>query len=103
MQGLEQKPKIGSLLLVDSGEYSSYGVMGFFVVLQEFTVSEELQAYVETIPKSSLDYAFDDDQFLAHLLKKGILLEIPYNTLRLVQYGKAAQCQFFSAAPTTKE
>lgn len=85
--------KAGKLLCVDSGSYSDYSVMGFFVTLQDFCPQNELNEYLKQVPN---DY-FNEDQFLAFLLKKGLLLEIEYSSLHLSGYGDTADFRFTPA------
>jgi hypothetical protein len=72
--------KAGSLLFLDEGEYSDYRAVGFFVVLQDFSPSEELEIVGAERYK-------DTEIFVAHLIKKGLLLEIEYSNLYLGAYG----------------
>ncbi len=89
--------KAGTLLLLESGEYSDYSVTGFFVVLKTFTPHEELEAYLVEHPKEKDDYTFDADAFLAGLLAKGLLLEITHGVIHLCDYSRASE---FSFTPT---
>lgn len=78
--------KAGTLLMVDSGEYSDYGVTGFFVVLKDFNPMKELEEY-----KSSNkidDYFYDNtDKYFGSLVSKGYLVDINYANLYLGAYG----------------
>ncbi len=82
--------KAGSLLLVDSGSYSDYSVIGFFVTLRDFCPQDELNEYLMQEPS---DY-FDGDKFLAFLLAKGLLLEIEHGNLYLGEYSSAEDFRF---------
>lgn len=84
--------KAGSLLLVDSGSYSDYSVIGFFVALRDFCPQDELNEYLIQEPS---DY-FDGDKFLAFLLAKGLLLEIEYGNLHFGGYSSAEDFRFSS-------
>ena len=84
----------GSLLSVESGEYSDYGVIGFFVVLRDFTPADQLSKYLDEFPKSKRPHCFESDEFLAFLLKDGFLLEVLYGTLHLENYGRASEFSF---------
>jgi hypothetical protein len=86
--------KAGTLLSVESGCYSSYGVKGFFVVLREFTPAEKLNEYLKANPEQAGDYTFEEDQFLAALLAEGLLLEIPYGVMHLTDYSRASEFNF---------
>jgi hypothetical protein len=81
--------KAGSLLQIDEGEYSGYGVIGFFVVLQEFDPMAELATYLREPKNPPLedwqnpDERFYHENFLATLIRKGYLLEIEHGELHL--------------------
>jgi hypothetical protein len=78
-----QIAKAGTLLCVDRGEYSNYEVTGFFVVLQDFNPRAEVGEFLAEHPNQKEDYHFNEDQFLAVLLAKGLLLEVKYGGLYL--------------------
>ena len=82
--------KAGKLLLVDSGSYSDYSVMGFFVTLKDFCPQKELAEYLTQEPS---DY-FIEDKFLAFLLAKGLLLEIEHGRLYLDGNGSYENYRF---------
>ena len=86
-----QIAKAGKLLLVDSGSYSDYSVMGFFVILQDFCPQEELTQY---LLGTQSDTYFNEDKFLAFLLKKGLLLEIAHDYLHVGDYGSSDDFRF---------
>lgn len=90
----EQIAKSGRLLMIDEGAYSDYGVAGFFVVLRDFIPAEEVKQYLEANPDAQKSYHFNNAQFLAGLLSKGLLLEILYDTLHLTDYGTVAEFRF---------
>lgn len=79
--------KAGRLLCVDHGEYSDYGVAGFFVVLRDFEPRVELTEFLAANKDQADDCSFEHWAFLAALLAKGLLLEIEYGTLYLGAYG----------------
>lgn len=88
--------KAGKLLLVDSGSYSDYSVMGFFVTLKDFCPQKELTEYLAKVP----DTYFVEDKFLAHLIAKGLLLEIEHGYLHLGGYGSTEDFRF---TPTSQQ
>jgi hypothetical protein len=92
--------KEGSLLCVDSREYSSYGVTGFFVVLRDFDPMAELATYLAEHADQAIEYRFRQAEFLATLLGKGFLLEIVYGSLYLGDYENHAEISF---TPTQSE
>lgn len=76
--------KKGELLMVDCGEYSDYCLIGFFVVLDDFDVHDELEKHKQC---DSSERASSQDSFLSGLIKKGYLLEIQYSNMYLGSYG----------------
>lgn len=81
--------KAGKLLMLDYGQYSDYGVLGFFVVLKDFKPMDELERYLSANEEQRKDYNFDYDGYVAHLLAQGLLLEIEHGTLYLGSYSSA--------------
>jgi hypothetical protein len=80
--------KAGQLISIESGEYSDYGVHGFFVALANFDPMEERKEWIAS--KSGQDDAYyPRDEFIAVLLRKGFLLEIEYDRMDLGSYGEA--------------
>ena len=79
--------KAGKLLCVDRGAYSDYEVTGFFVVLRDFDPLAELEEYLTTHADQREAYSFEQDEYLAALLAKGLLVEIEYGTLYLGSYS----------------
>ena len=89
----ENIAKAGTLTCVDTGSYSDYAVMGFFVTLKDFCPQTELAQYLA----KSQDTYFNEDKFIAYLLAKGLLLEIEYGHLHLGGYGSADDFRFTPA------
>jgi len=79
--------KAGTLLMVDGGEYSEYGVTGFFVVLKDFDPMKELDKYKESIKNRSHPYS-DTDIYFGSLISEGYLVDINYANLYLGCYGE---------------
>ena len=79
--------KAGTLLSIESGEYSDYSVWGFFVVLKDLDVFAERDEWVRLHPEQAQRYYFEGNSFLAALLAKGYLLEIPYGVIHLSDYS----------------
>ena len=90
--------KAGKLLCVDGGEYSDYGVVGFFVVLRDFDPLAELAAHLDAQPEQRESYAFSGDSYVAALLAKGLLLEVDYGSLYLGSYSSYAELRFTPGA-----
>lgn len=86
--------KAGTLLCLDEGGYSSYCVVGFFVVLKDFSPMEKLEKYLKSNPEQKEHYRFESDAFLAGLLKEGLLVEVTYGTLHLGDYSTAESVDF---------
>jgi hypothetical protein len=81
--------KAGRLLSMDSGEYSDYGLNGFYVALRDFNPFEELELYFDANPAQRGSYSFEKDQFIASVIAKGYLLEIEPDNLYLGSYSSA--------------
>jgi len=92
-----QSLKPGRLLCVTKGEYSDHCLMGFFVILAAFDHAAELAEYLDTNPKQKEDYEFEEDQFIAALIGKGLLLEVEHDTLHLGDYGCHDRVSFYPA------
>jgi hypothetical protein len=86
--------KVGTLLSVETGSYSDYSVVGFFVVLRDFSPADELKEYLTAHPGERERYHFSGDKVLAAILAKGLLLEIKYGVLHLDDYGDVEEFRF---------
>ena len=75
--------KAGSLLSVSKGAYSSYEIMGFFVVLKDFEMRVEIENHLAAHPDQREDTRFEPNSYLASLLRTGLLLEINYGVLHM--------------------
>lgn len=91
--------KAGMLLCVDSGQYSDYSVVGFFVVLRDFDPMAELAAYLDAHPEQRVRYRFDSRAYFAVLVAKELLMEVKCGTLYLGAYS----CDEVSFAPAPIE
>ena len=87
--------KAGTLISVEAGCYSDYGVIGFFVVLKNFVPFAELYDYLSTRTEQNQTYSFRETEFLAFLLAKGLLLEINYGKLHLGDYNKVSEVEYY--------
>ena len=92
--------KAGKLLLVDSGKYSDYQVIGFFVVLRDFDPNAELASYLDANPEQKETYRFKEYSFLAALLAKGLLMEVEFGNLYLTGYSSHEEFMFTPFNPT---
>lgn len=88
--------KAGKLLMADTGEYSDYMVIAFFVVLKDFDPMQELEEYRIANPDQAEDYGFKENAFLAWLTAKGYLLEVEYGNLFLGSYATCDDVRFTS-------
>lgn len=86
--------KAGQLLDVTEGCYSDFSGIGFFVVLQSFKPMELLAEHLVAHPEAREKYCFSGSAFLAALLAKGLLLEIPRANLHLGDYSNAGEVSF---------
>lgn len=86
--------RAGELICCDKGEYSDYTVVGFFVVLKEFSPAGELEAFLDANKDQREPYEFEHYQFLAHLAAQGYLLDISYSTLYLGSYSDAKSVEW---------
>ena len=86
--------KAGRLMCIDEGEYSDYQIWGFFVVLEDFDPLEELKLFLIENPDQRERNNFESTHMMHWLLKKGLLLEIDYNTLHLSNYGDVDEIYF---------
>lgn len=94
MEDQKKIAKAGKLICIDSGEYSDYSVIGFFVVLRDFDPMVELDEYKAAHPQDCDEYNFDKSCFLAQLLSKGLLLEINFGNLYMGSYGQIEDVSF---------
>ena len=89
--------KAGSLLSIESGEYSDYSVHGFFVVLRDFSPQDELAAHMATKkyePDEWTRERMGTSAFMAFLIAKGFLLEVPYGVIHTDDYGRIDDFEF---------
>jgi hypothetical protein len=86
--------KAGTLLLIDSGQWSDYSVIGFFVVLEEFDPAAKLAEFLAAHPEQNEDFFFEKEGFLATLLKAGLLLEVEHGNLYLGAYRGHEEIRF---------
>ena len=87
--------KAGRLVLVDTGSYSDYHVLGIFRVLKDFNPKEEVDKFLAEQLKKSFDIFTDhEDEFVAYLLARGLLEEMDHDGLylNLYVYGNGTRC-----------
>lgn len=86
--------KAGSLLSVEEGEYSDYGVVGFFVVLADFDTKAVLDEYLSENQDNARRYSFDRSKFIAFVISRGFLLEIKYSGWYIGSYSSCDDMRF---------
>jgi hypothetical protein len=86
--------KQGRLIRYETGEFSDYTVIGFFVVLESFVPQEVLNEYLIENPRQKSQYYFETDKFLSFLIKKGLLLEVDHGVWHVGDYGDSASFNF---------
>lgn len=91
--------KAGTLLSVESGEYSDYPVVGFFVVLRDFQPLSQLATYLAAHPEQTIAYNFNGGAFFAGLILQGLLLDISHGVLHLGNYGRSSEFRFTPVSP----
>ena len=93
------KVKAGQLIQIDSGCYSDYSVHGFFVALQQFDPMAERKEWIGTL---DADQWYDQPDFIAGLIRKGLLLEIDYDIMHLETYSDPTDFSY-NGKPYPKE
>ena len=79
--------KAGETVIVTSGVYSDYRVMGMFRCLKDFSPDEEMIKYTRPSAfKKDRDF-FEDTKCLAGLCSDRILEEVQHMELHLGDYG----------------
>jgi hypothetical protein len=79
--------KAGQLIKIESGCYSDYGVHGFFVALRDFDPMEQRKAWID-LPREANEWGYMRRQdFIAFLIRQGLLLEIEHDSMHLGDYG----------------
>lgn len=81
--------KAGQLITLERGEYSDYQVMGFFVVLQDLDLFEQLNlCFPCPYDMAPIKVRVNSGDFRAFLIKHGFLLEIEYGEVYVDGYLK---------------
>lgn len=86
--------KSGSLILVDSGEYGDYLVLGFCRALKDFNPFVELEKYKEIHQDKSGRYNYDDVSFYQQLISSGLLEQLKFDRLFLGSFGDIKGVRF---------
>lgn len=114
--------KRGTYLRCESGEYSDYGVQGFYVVLEDFDMKEALFRYVALAKRSGritdktsgdLYQALDYDEaekknkrlatwnkFWAHLVRQKLIAELPTISIDSDPWGNIESILAYFKEPT---
>lgn len=96
--------KVGRLLLVSHGAYSSYERHGWFVAVQDFSPDDLLKQYLKVFPSEKPTYRFEYTNFLAWMLKQGVMVEVEefFDEWHLGDYGDAKEVNFMPRAAVGK-
>lgn len=90
--------KAGQLLSIEHGEYSDYGITGFFVALRDFDPIAEARKFRAATADKDDDWEWNArEAFIAGLIQKGFLLELQYAVLHLDGYGRIGEESTFTA------
>jgi hypothetical protein len=92
----DHKVKVGRMLLVSHGAYSSYERHGWFVAVQEFSPEEKLRQFLEEDKGQNDTYHFEYTKFLSWLTRQAVLVEVEefFDEWHLGDYGDAAESAF---------
>ena len=81
---------VGHQIVVTKGQYSDYQSIAFCVVTKELSLTSIKSNYLVVHKEQQCNYGFDDEMFLAWLIREGYLLEIdvewPWSELHLGSY-----------------
>lgn len=83
--------KAGELVVFSAGEYSDYGYLGQFVVLEDITsedITKVLEGTAEELRKESNRWSEDLDFFIPVLIRMGKLASINMREIHLGSYGE---------------
>jgi hypothetical protein len=83
----ERMIKAGTLLALETGEYSDYGVEGFYRVLKDFDGKELMRQYLAEHPEQAEAYSGHTYEFSAWLSKSGFIEDIDYLRWHIGSYG----------------
>jgi hypothetical protein len=73
--------------IATTGEYSDYYIVGSFKALEDFDLSEINKKYLTENPDQKGRYNFNDDKFIAFLIKNKYIEETKMIELHLGDYG----------------
>lgn len=92
----KNKVKVGRLLLLSHGAYSSYERTGWFVAVQNFSPDEMLAKYLQEQSAQKEQYKFQHEQFLAWLIKQAVLAEVEefFDEWHMGDYHSVAEVSF---------
>jgi hypothetical protein len=75
------------LVAFEEGEYSDYGVIGFFRVLKDFSLKEEIEKYLKQFPEEAEDYCAELSKLVGWLSAEGFIEDVAYQSIWLGAYG----------------
>lgn len=84
--------KDGDLLLITKGEYSDYGIIGLFKVIQDFDPLEKIEANKNRLEKGP--HRDKPNRITSFLLSKNYIRELDKNELWLGYYGDLREISF---------
>lgn len=76
----------GSLLTVSTGEYSDYSVHGVFRAVKDIDASQLLDEWIAAHPEEEESYCFEYGNFLADVVRQGLLEPIESWEWHLADY-----------------
>jgi len=99
----DHRVKVGRLLLLSHGAYSSYARHGWFVAVQDFCPEEMLRRFVEQNKEQKVPYRFDYMKFLGWLTKEAVLVEVEefFDEWHLGDYGQVSEASFMPRASSS--
>ena len=93
---MKDKVKVGRLLLISHGAYSSYERVGWFMAVQDFSPSAMLKKYLDERPAETKQYGFKYEKFLVWLTTQSVLAEVEefFDEWYLGDYMEAKEVSF---------
>ena len=84
----------GQLLLFTSGEYSDFEVHELLRVTKDFEPRAEVLAYLAEHPDQRHEYAGKETQFLAWLIRRGVVETVEQSQFHVASYGTFSEHTF---------
>ncbi len=101
----DHKIKVGRMILISHGAYSSYQRIGWFVAVKEFSPEEALRTYLDLHDGQKEQYRFHYEEFLVWLTTQAILVEVEefFDEWHLGDYRNADEAVFLPRSALPKE